>query len=734
MAHDGMSGSSAAADLPPAEPVDTGGNDSGSAGSGGEGAGADGGMDSGSEASGERSDKDGADGATEDNWSQGEGWSGVEGASFPDYDQAPAPGTEGAEASRDSVQPEAAQGGDSSDTRSDEPASVQGSADSTDTPPATPDPGAVRPEAPQDPNGPAGPQDARPAAPDGPRPPEGVPGRTGDQPDQPVRRGDQPDEPNRRDQHDQPKRPGQSDQPDQPKRSGQSDQPDQPDQPERPGQPGKAGTQDGPQTISDPPSEVPDGAFGAAGESRKPDQQRPEDVEPPAGAADSASDRQQSAGTSGEADAGRQDANGRGPADGAGSDQVPQQAAAPSDFGRERALEPEPRGKPGHETDASTSPTDGQSVQPGQRGDQPAEAQLRDPDDVNGDDRSTQPDADPADGGGGVGATPEAMELDQAVADLADLAPKAAGAVAETAVGVIAGAAHTLEAVGAEAGFNSRSADAHADFDADRGPGDDSGESNPADETDPVPDPELGAEHGRTDPVVPERTAAESGEPREPSSSPEADGTAHEEDPSVSGTPDTADSEEALVPGELVDVDEDGETAAAVEDPVELPQPGLADTAPQAIGDADSGQTAAQEVAAGVDGGFRADEAEQLYAFGNKEAPRPVRLERDLELKDLNDIVGPFAPEHPTDLVLGASTFIDPQRAPITGKYHVLRPDAEIPPGLGVHADGEDVGGNAPWGHRTIYPTERMTAGRFIELVAGLDWEFVGDKPKGNKK
>ncbi|GHH06470.1 hypothetical protein [Streptomyces rubradiris] len=135
-----------------------------------------------------------------------------------------------------------------------------------------------------------------------------------------------------------------------------------------------------------------------------------------------------------------------------------------------------------------------------------------------------------------------------------------------------------------------------------------------------------------------------------------------------------------------------------------------------------------------VDGaGPGADAPERLHAFGNKEAPRPVRLDRDLEVEDADDIVGPFAPESPTDHVLGASTFIDPERAPATGQYHVLPQDAVLPPGLGLHADGEDMGGNAPWGHRTIYPAEQMSAGDFRDRVAALDWQWAGNKRKSKK-
>ncbi|MFB8088497.1 hypothetical protein [Streptomyces sp. NPDC055992] len=125
-----------------------------------------------------------------------------------------------------------------------------------------------------------------------------------------------------------------------------------------------------------------------------------------------------------------------------------------------------------------------------------------------------------------------------------------------------------------------------------------------------------------------------------------------------------------------------------------------------------------------------ASEREPLHAFGNKEAPKPVRLDRDLHVESPDEVVGPFAPQSPTDDTPGKSTFVYPEVAPVSGQFHVLAPDAELPPGLGIHADGEDVGGMKEWGHRTIYPTVAMSAGEFSNLVAGLDWVWVGNKKK----
>ena len=45
---------------------------------------------------------------------------------------------------------------------------------------------------------------------------------------------------------------------------------------------------------------------------------------------------------------------------------------------------------------------------------------------------------------------------------------------------------------------------------------------------------------------------------------------------------------------------------------------------------------------------------------------------------------------------------------------------------------GSDVSLRAPhlWGHRTIYPTEAMTAAQFDARVAALPWEYFANKPR----
>jgi RHS repeat-associated protein len=116
---------------------------------------------------------------------------------------------------------------------------------------------------------------------------------------------------------------------------------------------------------------------------------------------------------------------------------------------------------------------------------------------------------------------------------------------------------------------------------------------------------------------------------------------------------------------------------------------------------------------------------EDLYAFGNKAAPRAPRLS-DMGVSSGDDIVGPYAPSAPTDEVPGASTFNDPKVAGLTGQYHVLPAGTELPEGIAIHADGEDVGGLADWGHRTIYPTSPMSMSAFQELFLNLRWQWAG--------
>jgi len=103
-----------------------------------------------------------------------------------------------------------------------------------------------------------------------------------------------------------------------------------------------------------------------------------------------------------------------------------------------------------------------------------------------------------------------------------------------------------------------------------------------------------------------------------------------------------------------------------------------------------------------------------LHRFGNSQGPRRPRLE-DLPADD-EGLVGPEQGPVPN----GVSTFAVPDEAGLTGHYWRLAAGTELPDGLAVIADGEDVGGPRPPGHHTLYPAVRMSAQHFVDLVERL--------------
>lgn len=109
-----------------------------------------------------------------------------------------------------------------------------------------------------------------------------------------------------------------------------------------------------------------------------------------------------------------------------------------------------------------------------------------------------------------------------------------------------------------------------------------------------------------------------------------------------------------------------------------------------------------------------------LYAFGNRQSPRPPRENKDIAVE--NNCVKPTQP--PT----GASTFGDIQYAPLTGHYHKLDKDTELPEGLDVVADGKDVGGTHSPTHHTIYPSREMPFTEFVEKFLNSGWVYAGKK------
>ena len=109
-----------------------------------------------------------------------------------------------------------------------------------------------------------------------------------------------------------------------------------------------------------------------------------------------------------------------------------------------------------------------------------------------------------------------------------------------------------------------------------------------------------------------------------------------------------------------------------------------------------------------------------LYAFGNSKSPRLPRENKDIFVED-----GLVRPTQPPE---GASTFVDIQYAPLTGHYYKLDQGIELPSGLGVIADGKDVGGIHSPTHHTIYPTRPMSLREFQEKFLACGWIYVGKK------
>jgi hypothetical protein len=118
-----------------------------------------------------------------------------------------------------------------------------------------------------------------------------------------------------------------------------------------------------------------------------------------------------------------------------------------------------------------------------------------------------------------------------------------------------------------------------------------------------------------------------------------------------------------------------------------------------------------------------------LFAFGSRKGPRPLRFGREGKIDLEPDAEGMVGPEEPP-LPAGASTFADPHQTTLTGHYHRLPKGTVLPAGLGVIADGpedhpESV--NQPT-HYTIYPTRRMSKEEFNDFFLGLPWVYTDNK------
>jgi len=116
---------------------------------------------------------------------------------------------------------------------------------------------------------------------------------------------------------------------------------------------------------------------------------------------------------------------------------------------------------------------------------------------------------------------------------------------------------------------------------------------------------------------------------------------------------------------------------------------------------------------------------EDLYSFGSATSPKLPRQGIDV-FPDAHGTIHPEAPPLPR----GASTFVDVDKAPLTGHYYRLPKGTILPEGLEVIADGSDVQARSTHEptHHTIYPTSTMTEQQFTSLFLNLPWTRAGKK------
>jgi len=114
-----------------------------------------------------------------------------------------------------------------------------------------------------------------------------------------------------------------------------------------------------------------------------------------------------------------------------------------------------------------------------------------------------------------------------------------------------------------------------------------------------------------------------------------------------------------------------------------------------------------------------------LFAFGNTKGPQRPRPGKSMA-PDSAGMVGP----EPGFFQIGPSLFADIGVAPLTGPYHLLPQGTELPSGLAVIADGNDVVDSSPFPakHYTLYPTIKMTQDEFVNLFLSLPWKLAGKK------
>jgi hypothetical protein len=156
------------------------------------------------------------------------------------------------------------------------------------------------------------------------------------------------------------------------------------------------------------------------------------------------------------------------------------------------------------------------------------------------------------------------------------------------------------------------------------------------------------------------------------------------------------------------------------------PEPGQSEEpAPEQSGEArDAGAPGEPPAGAGPLGGQDTAPTD-LHAFGNRSKPRDPRLGIDID-PNPDGSVGPEPKEPPWPD--GASTFGDPEKAPLTGHHHRIVAGTRMTTGLRVIADGSEAGGPQRETHHTIFPVEQMLFQDFVDRFQGLGWAYAGKR------
>lgn len=117
--------------------------------------------------------------------------------------------------------------------------------------------------------------------------------------------------------------------------------------------------------------------------------------------------------------------------------------------------------------------------------------------------------------------------------------------------------------------------------------------------------------------------------------------------------------------------------------------------------------------------------AEGIIMTGNAQNPRGPRPNIDIPVDENAMVKSQADVEWPK----GQSSFISPEAARdagLTGQFHSVKGGIELPEGIGIIADGADVGGPNPAGHHTLYPTRDMPFEEFQEKIANIESKHAG--------